>query len=70
MKKEKKFIIICPCCGKELFKSRIADTEIKCSKCGALLSVEVLDGRIVVNTNIGMEFAKMAEEQSSYKSNK
>ena len=50
MKKKKKFIIVCPYCGKELcksgFKSSFSDMEIKCSRCGANLEVEITNGII------------------------
>lgn len=66
MKKEKKFIITCPYCGKELFKSRVADTDIKCYKCGAVFNVEILDGHILFRTNVDNEIDKVAEEALSY----
>lgn len=66
MKKEKKFIITCPYCGKELFKSRVADTDVKCSKCGEVLNVEILDGHILFRTNVVDEIDKVAEEIVRY----
>lgn len=66
MKKEKKFIITCPYCGKELFKSRVADTDVKCSKCGEVLNVEILDGHIIFRTNVVDEIDKVAEEMVRY----
>lgn len=66
MKKEKKFIITCPYCGKELFKSRVADTDVKCSKCGEVLNVEILDGHILFRTNVVDEIDKVAEEMVRY----
>lgn len=49
-KKKKKFIIVCPYCGKELcksgFTSSFSDMEIKCSRCGANLEVEITNGII------------------------
>ena len=55
----KKFIITCPYCGKELFKSRVADADIKCYKCGAVWNVEILDGEIVFHENIISEVERL-----------
>ena len=63
MKKEKKFIIVCPYCGKELFKSRVADTEVKCHKCSAVVNVEIIDGKIVFLTDVA---ERVAEEKLGY----
>lgn len=67
MKKEKKFIITCPYCGKELFKSRVTDTDVKCYKCGAVFNVEILDDHIIFRTNAVDEIDKVAEEVLRYK---
>ncbi len=69
MKKRKKYIIVCPYCGKELcksgFKSSFNDMEIRCSRCGANLKIEITNGMIIFHPdkNISM----VAENSVEYK---
>lgn len=69
MKKRKKYIILCPYCGKELcksgFKSSFNDMEIKCSKCGANLEIEIIDGTIIFHPD--KKISMIAENSTEYK---
>ncbi len=58
----KKYIISCPHCGRELFKSSRTDTVIKCNKCGAEISIEINDNQIVFCT----KDLAVAESQTAY----
>lgn len=69
MKKRKKYIIVCPYCGKELcksgFKSSFSDMEIKCSRCGANLEIEITNGMIIFHPDKSLSM--VAENSVGYK---
>ncbi|MBC8589918.1 hypothetical protein [Wansuia hejianensis] len=69
MKKKKKFIIVCPYCGKELyksgFKSSFTDMEIKCFRCGANLEIEITNGVIIYHPD--KRLSMVAESSADYK---
>ncbi|MDO5519820.1 MAG: hypothetical protein Q4G58_04935 [bacterium] len=46
--REKKYCACCPCCGNLLQKSVIANTEMRCSKCGFELVILVENGIVTV----------------------
>ncbi len=48
LSREKKYCACCPCCGNLLQKSVIANTEMKCSKCGSELVILVENGIVTV----------------------
>lgn len=69
MKRRKKYIIGCPYCGKELcksgFTSNFNDMEIRCSKCGANIEVEINNGMIIFRPD--EKISIVAESKSEYK---
>ncbi len=69
MKKRKKYIIGCPYCGKELcksgFTSSFNDMEIKCSKCGANIEIEINNGMIIFHPD--KKISMVAEGSVGYK---
>ena len=69
MKKRKKYIIVCPYCGKELcksgFKSSFNDMEIRCSRCGANLEIEITNGMIIFHPD--NRISMVAENSVGYK---
>lgn len=69
MKKKKRFIIVCPYCGKELykssFKSNFIDMEIRCSRCGANLEIEITNG--VITYHPDKRLSMVAEDSADFK---
>ena len=52
MLKRKKYYVVCPVCGRILFRSSGSDAEIQCCKCRSELAVEVSGGKVVVSETL------------------
>ena len=60
--KNKSLFVCCPVCGLQLFRSKMSEVEIRCSRCHCDLAVKVEGGRMLIAENV--QITQRAEEPS------
>ena len=61
--KRKKYTVYCPVCGKELMKSVLTESDIRCPKCNTKFIIEVSAGKVSLVEELE---TKVAEEPLEY----